>query len=256
MTGTGRDEVAGIVLAAGAGTRLRPLTDIRPKALCPVAGVPLVDLAIERVEDVTSAIAVNAHHERGLLESHLARRVHLSIEDPEPLGTAGALGQLRPWIDGRPALVVNADAWTQAPLADLLDGWDGERVRLLLVRPGANGALPSKPRLAGALLPWSEVEPLRPEPSGLWEVSWRRAHDEGRLEVVPADGPFVDCGTPAAYLAANMAASGGEPVVGAGSVVEGELVRSVVWPASYVGPRERLVDCVRIGDRLTVAVRS
>src|SRR5688500_13503964 len=102
------DSVAGVVLAAGAGTRLRPLTLFRPKALCPVNNVPLVDLAVGRVQAATPSVAVNVHHGRGQLERHLAGRVHLSVEEEEPLGTAGALGRLREWIDGRPVLVHNA----------------------------------------------------------------------------------------------------------------------------------------------------
>jgi len=254
MTRSGPDDLVAVVLAAGEGTRLRPLTRVLPKALCPVGGVPLVDLALARVAAVTRAVAVNVHHGRAPLEAHLAGRVHLSVEDEQALGTAGGLGHLRGWIDGRPVVVVNADAWTDAPLAALLDGWDGERIRLLLVRPPA-GALPPKPRLAGALLPWSDVAPLAPVPSGLWEVSWRAAVEAGRLEVVPAGGAFVDCATPAAYLAANLASSGGAPVVGEGAVVEGRVERSVVWPGGVVRAREHLVDAIRVGDRLTVLVR-
>ena len=55
----------------------------------------------------------------------------------------------------------------------------------------------------------------------------------------------VDCGTPADYLRANMLASGGAAVVEPGAVVEGEVVRSVVWAGERVGPGERLVDAVR-----------
>src|SRR3954469_19578972 len=97
------DSVAGVVLAAGAGTRLAPLTRLRPKALCPVDNVALVDHAITRASSATSALAVNAHHGLAQLEQHLVTRggpeVHLSVERDRALGTAGALGQLRGWID-------------------------------------------------------------------------------------------------------------------------------------------------------------
>jgi NDP-sugar pyrophosphorylase family protein len=63
-----------VVLAAGGGTRLRPLTSLIPKALCPVNNVPLVDLAFRRVGEVTREIAVNIHHFRELMEEHLAGR--------------------------------------------------------------------------------------------------------------------------------------------------------------------------------------
>ena len=86
-------DLAAVVLAAGAGTRLRPLTWLRPKALCPVENVPLVDFAIGWARAVTSAVAVNVHHGRQLMESHLSGRVHLSVEEPEVLGTAGGVAR-------------------------------------------------------------------------------------------------------------------------------------------------------------------
>ena len=101
-----------MLLAAGRGERLRPLTDTRPKALLPVDGVPLVDLAIERLRPHVAEVAVNAHYLHDQLERHLAGRdVHVSVEQPVALGTAGALGALRDWIAGRDVLVTNADAW-------------------------------------------------------------------------------------------------------------------------------------------------
>src|SRR5690349_194199 len=125
-------DLAAVVLAAGAGTRLRPLTLVRPKALCPVDNVPLVDLAIGSASTVAEAIAVNVHHGRPVMESHLAGRVHLSIEEREALGTAGGVANLKDWVGGRNALVLNADAWHDADLVAFVRGWDGERVRLLI----------------------------------------------------------------------------------------------------------------------------
>jgi MurNAc alpha-1-phosphate uridylyltransferase len=242
------DRLAAVVLAAGLGTRLRPLTDLRPKALCPVANVPLVDLAIERVTGLAEAVAVNVHAGREQMEAHLSGRVHLSIEDPEPLGTAGALGQLRPWLDGRPVLVTNTDAWHRLDLGPLLAGWDGERCRLLVVNDPARGDFGPWRYAGTALLPWAQVARLEPVPSGLSEILW-----QGKLDLCPADGVFFDCGTPSDYLSANLAANGGESVVGPGAVVEGELVRSVVWPGGLVAAGERLVESIRVGRDLTVS---
>ena len=84
------DGLVGVVLAAGRGTRLRPLTRLRPKALCPVGNVPLVDLALERVRPAVAAVAVNLHHGRRALDAHLPADVHRSVEEHGPLGTAGA----------------------------------------------------------------------------------------------------------------------------------------------------------------------
>ena len=250
-------DVCAVVLAAGEGRRLRPLSLVRPKPLCPVGGVPLLDLAIERARTAVAEVAVNVHHRRAAIESHLdGRPVHVSVEEPEALGTAGALAHLRPWIDGRGVLVLNGDTWAPGELASVTAGWDRERVRLLVVgddrlRP------PDRPTsmLAGALMPWSEVARLDAVPSGLWEVSWQAAHAAHRIDVVRWDGPCVDCGTPARYLAANLAVSGGASVVGDGAVVEGKIERSVVWAGARVEAGEVLVDAIRTDAGVTVLVR-
>lgn len=246
-----RDGLAGVVLAAGLGTRLRPLTLLRPKALCPVGNVPLVDLALERVPQSIGEVAVNIHHGRHRLDDHLHPSVHRSFEDV-PLGTAGALGQLRGWLDGRAALVVNADAWCPGTVADFVEGWDGERIRLLVV--GDDRLTPTS-GIAGCLMPWDDIAPLAAEPTGLYECSWRGAQESGRIEVVRHDGPFVDCGTPAQYLAANLATSGGESVVGDGAQVEGRIDRCVVWPGAVVVDGEHLTDAIRADKRVTIMVR-
>src|SRR4051794_5045674 len=153
------DSVAGVALGAGAGVRLRPLTLLRPKVLCPVGDRPLIDHAVARFEGATTAVAVNVHHGRDQLEAHLTGRVHISIEEPEALGTAGALAALRDWIDGRPVIAVNGDTWSPAPVASLLDGWDGEQCRVLL--PAGATFVPGVP-IAGALVPWTIVRDLEP----------------------------------------------------------------------------------------------
>lgn len=257
--GTPGGGLVGVVLAAGAGTRLRPLTRLRPKALCPVAEVALLDHAVGRVRALTDVVAVNAHHHREQIAAHvqdMPAGVHLSVEEPVALGTAGALGQLRPWIDGRPVVVVNADAWfgrdPVTVMLALLRGWDGEQVRLLCVDAGAPSDFGHR-RYAGAcLMPWRLVAGLAAVPSGLYEVCWRDEDAAGRLETVSTDAPFVDCGTPRDYLRANLTASGGRSVIGAGAVVEGEVVRSVVWPGGIVRAGERLVEAIRVGADLTV----
>ncbi len=258
---TTRQDLVGVVLAAGAGSRLAPLSRLRPKALCPVGGRPLVDHALARVTPHVGEVAVNVHHGRLLMEAHLTRagaavHPHVSVEPGEARGTAGALGLLRPWIDGRGVLLTNADAWLPADLTAFVDGWDGERVRLLCVEDAERGDFGTQRYCGAALLPWSLVAPLGEEPSGLYEVMWRAEAEAGRLDLATHDGPFVDCGTVADYLAANLASSGGEPVVDeAARLGEGcEIVRSVVWGDAEVAPGERLVDAVRAGT-VTVLVR-
>jgi NDP-sugar pyrophosphorylase family protein len=251
----------GVALAAGAGTRLRPLTTLRPKALCPVDNVALLDRALDVLTAVTPDVAVNAHHHADQIIAHVGDRAHLAVERPAALGTAGALGNLKPWLDGRDVLVVNADAYLRpAPDGDradvldrLLDGWDGARCRLLVTPTNGAGdfELDGRPmRYVGAcLLPWRLVAPLRAEPSGLYEALWRSELDAGRLELLRHLGTAIDCGTPADYLRANLHASGGRSVVGPRATVEGRIDRCVVWPDAHVGPDEHLVECIRAGTR-------
>jgi NDP-sugar pyrophosphorylase family protein len=250
------DILAGMVLAAGMGTRLHPLTYVRAKALCPVANVALVDRALAAVTAVTgtspTSVAVNAHHHAEQVIAHLDGAVHLSHEVDRPLGTAGAIGFARPWIDGRPVLVTNADAWHEADLGAFVEGWDGERVRLLLA--GADRLDPGS-RIVASILPAATAAALPAEPAGLYEVCWRDAAAAGRLDVARYDGPFVDCGSPADYLRANLLASGGESVVHPRAQVRGTVERSVVWDTGVVDEGEHLVDAIRIGYRLTVLVR-
>lgn len=247
-----------MVLAAGRGSRLTPLTRELPKPLCPVGTRPLLDLALGRLAPVCgpSELAVNLHHGASAIAAHLEGSsswsgVHQSHERHRPLGTAGALGHLRGWLDGRSALVVNADAWTTAPAGALLDGWDGERPRVLVV----GGAFGPSASVAAALVPWPVIETLPDEPCGLYERVWAPHAVAATLDVVGCDDSFVDCGTPARYLRANLASSGGEAVVDPTATVRGTLERSVVWAGAEVAAGERLVDAVRTSAGQTVLIR-
>ncbi|HEX2773312.1 MAG TPA: sugar phosphate nucleotidyltransferase [Micromonosporaceae bacterium] len=270
-----------VLLAAGEGSRLRPLTERRPKALCPVGNVPLLDRALARVAGLGLAgpdrVAVNAWYLAEQVVAHVGDRAHLSVESGQLLGTAGGVANLREWIGGRGVLVGNADAYLADPraapgpdIAALLDAWDGATVRLL----GRPGAAPGEPGtfdghyFAGfSLLPWRYVRDLRVEPGDLVRTVWRPAEAAGELEVIGYAGTFLDAGTPADYLAANLHAAGGgnlidpsasvsgageRAVVGAGAVVAGRVTRAVVWPGGVVAEQEHLADGVRVGRQLTV----
>ena len=105
------------------------------------------------------------------------------------------------------------------------------------------------------MLPWRATSALGAEPSGLWEVLWRDEDAAGRLDWVAVPAAFADCGTPASYLAANLAATGGRSAIGAGAVVAGELEASLVWPGCRVEAGERLRRAIRYGEGRTVLVR-
>lgn len=248
---------AGVVLAAGAGSRLRPLTELRPKPLCPVGGTTLLDHALGRLRPHVSGLAVNLHHGADLIDRALPRSVHRSHERGEALGTAGALGRLRPWTGDRDVLVTNADAWFASPpdLDRFVSTWDRRSCRLLCVETGVPADFGTLRYCGVALLPSSAVADLPAEPAGLYEVLWESAADRGDLDLVVHPGTVVDCGTPSDYLRANMLATGGRSVTDGATIHPGaHLTRCVVWPGSTVWLDERLRDAVRAAD-LTVLVR-
>lgn len=242
-----RSELCAVVLAAGAGTRLRPLTDELPKAMCPVGARPLVDWALDRVERhvEAGAVAVNAHGSQQVLADHAAPRAHVSVEEGERLGTAGALGRLRPWIYGRAVLLHNADSFVEDDLDALVDGWDGEHPRLLVRPDAARSDFDGMRYLGVSLLPARYVALLPDAPAGLYSLVWQPEHAAGTLELVEARGASIDCGTPADYLAANLHVSGGASVVDPTAVVLGSVERCVVWAGARVEADEHLVDAVR-----------
>jgi len=107
--------VCGFVLAAGFGTRLRPLTVLRPKPMIRFFGVPLLDLALFRMRAAgISDIAVNAHYlsqsiVSGINESPWGENVRVSIEEPRILGRGGAYIPLRDWFGKRTIIAYNGD---------------------------------------------------------------------------------------------------------------------------------------------------
>jgi NDP-sugar pyrophosphorylase family protein len=270
--------VCAVVLAAGEGQRLRPLTERVPKALCPVGNLPLLDHALRRVAGLgLTSVAVNASYLADQVVAHVGDRAHLSVEPDGPLGTSGGVARLRDWIDGRGVLVGNADAYLSDPARDpgkdiaaLLDGWTGDTTRLLTqpLPPGETGGF-SNHRFAGfSLLPWHRVRDLVPSPSGLVSDVWRPAEADGELELIVYEGTYIDTGTPPDYLAANLHAAAGhnlvsptatvtgasrESVIGSGAQVAGTINRCVIWPGATVADGETLTDAIRAVDGLTVS---
>lgn len=125
-----------MVFAAGLGTRMRPLTDTRPKPLIEVAGQTLLDraIALGRAAGV-SRIVVNTHYLGHMIANHLAgQEISLSHEPGPVLETGGGLRAALPLLDPGPILTLNPDVvWTGPnPLSALIAGWDGARMDALL----------------------------------------------------------------------------------------------------------------------------
>jgi len=275
-------EICAVVLAAGEGLRLRPLTELLPKALCPIANVALLDRALTRVAGVGLAgpkeVAVNAAYLADQVIAHVGTRAHLSVERDGPLGTSGGIGHLRDWIDGRGALIGNSDAYLADPqrepgkdIAALLDGWTGDTVRLLTRPnpPGVTGGFSGRKFAGFSLAPWHYVRALEATPGALVSTLWRPAERNGDLELIPYDGLYLDTGTPADYLRANLHAAGKtgltdpsatltgtatQSVIGPSATVHGKITHCVIWPGATVTPTETLENAIRATPNLTIQV--
>ncbi len=130
-----------MVLSAGLGLRMRPITEKIPKPLIPVAGRPLVDHAIDRLADAgVETVVVNTHYLAAILERHLGRRTSPTILfSPEPtlLETGGGVKAALPLLGEAPFYVVNGDAfWLNGSvdaLGRLAEIWDDATMDALLL---------------------------------------------------------------------------------------------------------------------------
>ncbi|MGN6498356.1 MAG: nucleotidyltransferase family protein, partial [Tsuneonella sp.] len=142
MTGLASDTA--MVMAAGLGKRMRPLTASRPKPMVRVAGKPLIDHALDRlVEAGVAKAVVNVHYLADSLEAHLKARtapaVTISDEREQLLETGGGMTKALPHLPD-PFFCLNADnIWLDGPrnaFADLSDAWNADQMdALLLVVP-------------------------------------------------------------------------------------------------------------------------
>lgn len=131
-----RNPDALMLFAAGFGTRMRPLTDDRPKPLIEVAGKPLADHALDQTLGLDLCrIVANLHYKPDQLAAHLeAQGVKTTLETPDILDTGGGLRKALPLLGDGPVFTLNTDAvWAgPSPLALLRDAWDPERMDALL----------------------------------------------------------------------------------------------------------------------------
>lgn len=224
-----------MVLAAGLGTRMRPITNTLPKPLVRVGGKALMDWAVDDFAQAgISKVVVNVHHLAPLVREHVAHRTTpqmvISDETLQLLETGGGVVKALPLLGTAPFFVANTDAFTVGSTSNavtrLQAAWNDSVDALLLLHPlaqthGFDGAgdfaLTERNRLvprgtaatapyvyAGIQLVRPEVfAGERPEPFSMWRI-WTRLIGHGRIAGVVQDGQWFHVGTPEAIEATNI----------------------------------------------------
>ena len=231
---SGRVPNRAMVLAAGLGTRLRPLTNNLPKPMVQVGGRTLLDRTIDRLEDAgVERVVVNVHHLGHLIEQHLGRRrspeIRFSPED-DLMGSGGGVAKALPLLGPDPFFVTNADVlWLNGvrdALGRLAGMWDDGRMDgLLLIHFTVDaygydgmgdfcidpeGVITRRPEREVSPYMFTGVQILherlfkdRPDGPFSLNVLYDRAIAKGRLYGVVHDGEWFHVGTPEALALAD-----------------------------------------------------
>jgi mannose-1-phosphate guanylyltransferase len=273
--------VEAIILVGGFGIRLRPLTLATPKALLPLANVPMLERLVRSLPKRVTKVALAVHHQADAITAHFAAIdcgcEVITVPETEPLGTGGAMRNCREHITGT-ALVFNGD------IVSSLD------IEAMLAQHRATGAL-------GTLALWEVDDPSRYGVADLdgnaivgFQEKPAAGEEKSRLinagtyllepkvfEMIPAGrkvsvereiftqlagaglhgfpfaGSWIDAGTPESYLAANAmllereatAAHPGASVRGNALIAaDAEITSSIVGPDTVIGPGVSLDKCV------------
>ncbi|MGH6762174.1 MAG: nucleotidyltransferase family protein [Phyllobacterium sp.] len=228
-----------MVLAAGLGKRMRPVTDTIPKPLVPVAGKPLIDWGLDSLAEAgVERAVVNVHYLADQVEAHLAGRktpaITISDERDLLLESAGGIVKALPALGQEPFYIINSDTfWIERGkpnLAMLADCWNPERMDILLMltaperATGYTGrgdftmdAAGRLARLAGRDVPaliYAGAAIINPaifegsviEPGSL-NIYFDRAIACGRLSGMVLDGHWLTVGTPEAISEAEATIS-------------------------------------------------
>ena len=219
-----------MILAAGLGTRMRPLTNTVPKPLVKVRGKALIDHVIDRLVAVkVELVIVNLHYHADLLKAHLAKRkdveIRTSDETDRILGTGGGVFNVLPLFEGEPFFVHNADSiWVEGygrAFEKMIGRWNPETMDALLLAaslfnaigyegPGdflmdSEGRLSRLPEQRLSPFAYPGVQIVHPRlfigaKPGAFSINplWDRAIEEGRLYGMRLDGLWMHVGTPEA----------------------------------------------------------
>ncbi|MYE25203.1 MAG: nucleotidyltransferase family protein [Gammaproteobacteria bacterium] len=206
-----------MILAAGRGTRLAPLTEAMPKPMIPIASEPLIVHQLRWLHRAgIRDVVVNLHHLGDQIRSHIGRggdfgvRVQYSVEE-ELLETGGGIRKALPMLGPEPFLVLNGDVWTNYPFRTLCDAAP-ELAHLVLnptpagqagdfrldgdsVRRDADGSDTHDLTFCGIAVLQEAI--FADAPSGPFSMRdlYFRAAAEGRLQGERFDGLWVDIGT-------------------------------------------------------------
>lgn len=268
-----------LVLTAGLGTRLDPITRLVAKAAVPLAGRTLIERSLSRLADqgITDAI-LNLHHRPESVTAivgdgaHLGLRVRYSWE-PTILGSAGGPRQALALVAADTFLIVNGDTLCDVDLAAMLQTHhetDADVTMAVVPNPSPdhyNGMVVDETGRVTGFVPkgratgtWHFVGiqvvqadvflPLTAgQPAETVAGIYREAVSSGddRIRAFPVTAPFLDVGTPADYLAAALAL-GPDPssLIESGATVSSRarVSRSVVWAGATIGDGAELDDCV------------
>jgi N-acetyl-alpha-D-muramate 1-phosphate uridylyltransferase len=225
-----------MVLAAGLGKRMRPLTDTIPKPLVEVGGQSMLDQALDRLAEAgVETAVVNVHHLADRIEAHLKSRkrprIVISDERGALLETGGGIKKALPLLGPSAFLVLNSDSlWIEGPQSNirrLLACWDEDRMDILLLLAVAAtslgydglgdfvmdpaGLLRRRREREVSPFVYAGVAVMKPglfagAPEGSFSLNrlFDRAIEAGRLHGLRLDGQWLHVGTPESVKAANQ----------------------------------------------------
>jgi NDP-sugar pyrophosphorylase family protein len=232
-----------MILAAGFGTRLRPLTDMMPKPLLPVAGIPMIVwnlLLLKRCG--IQEVVINLHYLGAMIEQALGDGVRFGMRityshEPVILGTGGGIKQVERWFNGEPVLILNGDTLFELDLtaliafhqaheaaATLVLRQDAEAARWGLVEVtgqaevvritgrGSSVAMPTTARMfAGIHILHPRLLYALPagKQSSIIDAYVQGIQDEERIMGYDFDGYWTDVGTPERYAQVERDAAAG-----------------------------------------------